>query len=74
NKSPLKRREFWELINSLKILPVLGKRPSLCKIFRILPAESQRNITDPLVAVTDSLATEYDSVDESSVCSSLFLY
>ncbi|GJW13782.1 retrovirus-related pol polyprotein from transposon TNT 1-94, partial [Tanacetum coccineum] len=36
---------------------------------RILPAESQRNTTDPLVAFTDSSATEYDSVDESSVCS-----
>ncbi|GJY47586.1 hypothetical protein Tco_0436649 [Tanacetum coccineum] len=36
---------------------------------RILPAESQRNITDPSVVVTDSSATEYDSTDESSVCS-----
>ncbi|GJR98109.1 hypothetical protein Tco_0270283 [Tanacetum coccineum] len=36
---------------------------------RILPAESQVNTTDPLVAVTDSLATDYDSADESSVCS-----
>ncbi|GKA86070.1 hypothetical protein Tco_0807781 [Tanacetum coccineum] len=36
---------------------------------RILPAESQRNITNPLVAVTDSSTTEYDSADESSVCS-----
>ncbi|GJW72813.1 hypothetical protein Tco_0132183 [Tanacetum coccineum] len=36
---------------------------------RILLAESQRNTTDPPVAVTDSLATDYDSVDESSVCS-----
>ncbi|GKB95591.1 retrovirus-related pol polyprotein from transposon TNT 1-94 [Tanacetum coccineum] len=36
---------------------------------RILSAESQRNTTDPSVAVTDSSATEYDSVDESSVCS-----
>nr|GFC12063.1 hypothetical protein [Tanacetum cinerariifolium] len=35
----------------------------------ILLAESQRNITDPSVAVTDSLATDYDSVDESLVCS-----
>ncbi|GKD61652.1 retrovirus-related pol polyprotein from transposon TNT 1-94, partial [Tanacetum coccineum] len=35
---------------------------------RILPAESQRNITDPSVAVTDSSVTEYDSADESSVC------
>ncbi|GJS17991.1 hypothetical protein Tco_0412463 [Tanacetum coccineum] len=36
---------------------------------RILPAESQRNTTDPSVAVTDSSATVYDSADESSVCS-----
>ncbi|GJT26857.1 retrovirus-related pol polyprotein from transposon TNT 1-94 [Tanacetum coccineum] len=36
---------------------------------RILPAESQRNTTDPSVAVTDSSVTEYDSADESSVCS-----
>ncbi|GJS12122.1 retrovirus-related pol polyprotein from transposon TNT 1-94, partial [Tanacetum coccineum] len=35
---------------------------------RILPAESQRNTNDPLVAVTDSLVTGYDSTDESSVC------
>ncbi|GJR45600.1 hypothetical protein Tco_1313703 [Tanacetum coccineum] len=38
-------------------------------IGRILPTESQRNTTDYLVVVTDSLATEYDSTDESSVCS-----
>ncbi|GKD17440.1 hypothetical protein Tco_1206598, partial [Tanacetum coccineum] len=36
---------------------------------RILPSESQRNTTDPLVVVTDSSATDYDSADESSVCS-----
>ncbi|GJW08258.1 hypothetical protein Tco_1570681 [Tanacetum coccineum] len=36
---------------------------------RILPADSQRNTTDPPVAVTDSLTTDYDSTDESSVCS-----
>ncbi|GJR70270.1 retrovirus-related pol polyprotein from transposon TNT 1-94 [Tanacetum coccineum] len=36
---------------------------------RILPAESQRNTTDPSVAVTDSLVIEYDLADESSVCS-----
>ncbi|GJR76780.1 retrovirus-related pol polyprotein from transposon TNT 1-94 [Tanacetum coccineum] len=35
----------------------------------ILPAESQRNTTYPSVAVTDSLATKYDSADECSVCS-----
>ncbi|GJY84904.1 retrovirus-related pol polyprotein from transposon TNT 1-94 [Tanacetum coccineum] len=36
---------------------------------RILPAESQRNTIDPSVVVTDSSAPEYDSADESSVCS-----
>ncbi|GJS46406.1 retrovirus-related pol polyprotein from transposon TNT 1-94 [Tanacetum coccineum] len=36
---------------------------------RILPTESQRNTTNPSVVVTDSSATEYDSADESSVCS-----
>ncbi|GJR92469.1 hypothetical protein Tco_0264643 [Tanacetum coccineum] len=35
----------------------------------ILPTESQRNTTYPSVAVTDSLATKYDSADECSVCS-----
>ncbi|GJT18055.1 retrovirus-related pol polyprotein from transposon TNT 1-94 [Tanacetum coccineum] len=38
---------------------------------RILPAESQRNTNDPSVAVTDFSATDYDYVDESSVCSTL---
>ncbi|GJV36001.1 retrovirus-related pol polyprotein from transposon TNT 1-94 [Tanacetum coccineum] len=36
--------------------------------YLILPAESQRNTNDSSVAVTDSLATDYDSADESSVC------
>nr|GEZ94105.1 retrovirus-related Pol polyprotein from transposon TNT 1-94 [Tanacetum cinerariifolium] len=36
---------------------------------RILPAESQRNTTDPSVAVTESSATEYDSTNESLFCS-----
>ncbi|GJV59545.1 retrovirus-related pol polyprotein from transposon TNT 1-94 [Tanacetum coccineum] len=36
---------------------------------RILTSESQRNTTDHLVVVTDSSATDYDSTDESSVCS-----
>nr|GEY48613.1 hypothetical protein [Tanacetum cinerariifolium] len=35
----------------------------------ILPAESQRNTLDPSVAVTNSSVTDYDSADESSVCS-----
>ncbi|GKD30827.1 hypothetical protein Tco_1241605, partial [Tanacetum coccineum] len=36
---------------------------------RILPAESQKLTTGPSVAITDSLATDYNSTDESSVCS-----
>ncbi|GJS28288.1 hypothetical protein Tco_0488908 [Tanacetum coccineum] len=36
---------------------------------RILPPESQTNTTEPPVAVTDSSTTNYDSADESSVCS-----
>ncbi|GJU38125.1 retrovirus-related pol polyprotein from transposon TNT 1-94 [Tanacetum coccineum] len=36
---------------------------------RILPPESQRNTTDPPVAITNSSATDYDSADESLVCS-----
>nr|GEW06783.1 retrovirus-related Pol polyprotein from transposon TNT 1-94 [Tanacetum cinerariifolium] len=36
---------------------------------RILPSELQRNTTDSSVAVTDSLAIDYDSANESSVCS-----
>ncbi|GJR32269.1 hypothetical protein Tco_1108501 [Tanacetum coccineum] len=38
----------------------IGKIPSV---------ESQRNTTDPSVAVTESSTTNYDSADESSVCS-----
>ncbi|GJX32311.1 hypothetical protein Tco_0242166 [Tanacetum coccineum] len=52
------------------------KDPSCLKLNhdtgRILPAESQRNTTDPSVAVTNSLAINYDSADESSVCSTPF--
>ncbi|GJS66648.1 retrovirus-related pol polyprotein from transposon TNT 1-94 [Tanacetum coccineum] len=40
---------------------------------RILPAESQRNTTDPSVAFTDSSTTDYDLADESSVCSTPLL-
>ncbi|GJV46768.1 retrovirus-related pol polyprotein from transposon TNT 1-94 [Tanacetum coccineum] len=36
---------------------------------RILPAESQRNTNYPLVAVTDCSTTDYDSADESLICS-----
>ncbi|GJY94484.1 hypothetical protein Tco_0510845 [Tanacetum coccineum] len=50
------------------------KKDATLKLFkstnqeRILPAESQRNTTDPSVTVTDSLVTNYDSANESSVC------
>ncbi|GJT68652.1 retrovirus-related pol polyprotein from transposon TNT 1-94 [Tanacetum coccineum] len=40
---------------------------------RILPVESQRNTTDPSVAYTYSSTTDYDSADESSVCSTPLL-
>nr|GEV17179.1 retrovirus-related Pol polyprotein from transposon TNT 1-94 [Tanacetum cinerariifolium] len=40
---------------------------------RILLAESQMNTTDPSVPVTDSSATNYDSTNESSVCSTPLL-
>ncbi|GKC07901.1 retrovirus-related pol polyprotein from transposon TNT 1-94 [Tanacetum coccineum] len=36
---------------------------------KVPPNESQRNMTDPLVAVSDSSVTDYDSGDESLVCS-----
>ncbi|GJR36064.1 hypothetical protein Tco_1211748 [Tanacetum coccineum] len=36
---------------------------------KVLPVKSQINTTDPSVAVTDSSATDYDSADESLVCS-----
>nr|GEY34949.1 hypothetical protein [Tanacetum cinerariifolium] len=36
---------------------------------KVPPNESQRNMTDPSVAVSDSSATDYDSANESSVCS-----
>ncbi|GJZ22598.1 retrovirus-related pol polyprotein from transposon TNT 1-94 [Tanacetum coccineum] len=36
---------------------------------KIPSVESQRNTNDPLVAVTESSSTNYDSTDESSVCS-----
>ncbi|GJZ48442.1 hypothetical protein Tco_0602274 [Tanacetum coccineum] len=37
---------------------------------RILLAKSQMKVTNPSITVNDSSTTEYDSVDESSVCSS----
>nr|GEW37823.1 retrovirus-related Pol polyprotein from transposon TNT 1-94 [Tanacetum cinerariifolium] len=40
---------------------------------RILPAELQRNTTDPSVNATDSLETIYGLVDKSSVCSTPLL-
>nr|GEU31392.1 retrovirus-related Pol polyprotein from transposon TNT 1-94 [Tanacetum cinerariifolium] len=40
---------------------------------RILSAESQRNTIDPSVAISDSSTSDYDSADESSICSTLLL-
>nr|GEW96050.1 hypothetical protein [Tanacetum cinerariifolium] len=42
------------------------------QVNQILPAESQRNSTDPPVAVIDSSESECDSTDESSVCFTSF--
>nr|GEW69084.1 retrovirus-related Pol polyprotein from transposon TNT 1-94 [Tanacetum cinerariifolium] len=39
---------------------------------RILPSECQRNLTDHPIAVIDLSKTEYDSADESLVCSTFF--
>ncbi|GJW63662.1 hypothetical protein Tco_0115546, partial [Tanacetum coccineum] len=52
-----------------------GQKDLVCFILlnhdtgRILLAESQRNTIDPSIAVTDSLATDYDLADEFLVCS-----
>nr|GEX14309.1 hypothetical protein [Tanacetum cinerariifolium] len=48
----------------VKVLMTLAE-----KMMLILPAESQRNTTNPSVAFIDSLVTKYDSTDEYSVCS-----
>ncbi|GJV11394.1 hypothetical protein Tco_1352935 [Tanacetum coccineum] len=37
-----------------------------------IPAESQKNSTNPPVAITDSSESEYDSENESSICSTFF--
>ncbi|GJZ57382.1 retrovirus-related pol polyprotein from transposon TNT 1-94 [Tanacetum coccineum] len=77
NKSPLKRRKLWELINSLKIPPIQGKRPSFVKSsaddtkVTIPGVERPWNTTDPSVAFIDSSATDYDLADESSVSTPL---
>ncbi|GKB72483.1 hypothetical protein Tco_0933895 [Tanacetum coccineum] len=39
---------------------------------KVLSNESQRNTTDHSVVISDSSATNYDSADESSVCSTPF--
>ncbi|GJR83412.1 retrovirus-related pol polyprotein from transposon TNT 1-94 [Tanacetum coccineum] len=57
-------------VSSLKLMNGIKKCHQMTmRWWRILLAESQRNTTDPSVAITDSLATDYDSADESSVCS-----
>ncbi|GKA45018.1 hypothetical protein Tco_0737814 [Tanacetum coccineum] len=60
NKSKLSKAEDSTMSNH-----DTGKVPS---------NESQRNITDHSVVVSDSSVTDYDSADESSVCSTPFLH
>nr|GEW84497.1 retrovirus-related Pol polyprotein from transposon TNT 1-94 [Tanacetum cinerariifolium] len=66
-------RSSYEYLNDLKeeyqARALLAKSKRFFKkgTQRILPAELQRSITDPLVVVTNSSATNYDSMDESSV-------
>ncbi|GJS89371.1 retrovirus-related pol polyprotein from transposon TNT 1-94 [Tanacetum coccineum] len=60
NKSKLSKAEDSTMLNH-----DTGKVPS---------NKSQRNTTDHSVVVSDSSATDYDSVDESSVCSTPFLH
>ncbi|GKA66130.1 hypothetical protein Tco_0765938 [Tanacetum coccineum] len=43
--------------------------PKLSEVDKVSSVESQRNTTDPSFAVTESLATNYDSSNESLVCS-----
>ncbi|GJS26980.1 hypothetical protein Tco_0487600 [Tanacetum coccineum] len=74
------RKSFLDYLsdNSMMSIPD-GERPCLFEAEdlilpnhdadRILLAESQRKTTYPPVAFTDSLATDYDSADKSSVCS-----
>nr|GEV23124.1 hypothetical protein [Tanacetum cinerariifolium] len=67
--------------NDTKVSIAGGERPWLSEAegfilpdhdtSRILPIESQRNTTDPLVSITESSTTDYDSIDESSICSTL---
>ncbi|GJR80709.1 hypothetical protein Tco_0151494 [Tanacetum coccineum] len=59
---PTQKIKFYELTNSLKIPPVLD-------IDEVPSNESQRNTTDPSFVVSDSSTTNYDSADESLVCS-----
>ncbi|GJR45188.1 retrovirus-related pol polyprotein from transposon TNT 1-94 [Tanacetum coccineum] len=58
-------RSSQEYLNDLE--EEYQARALLAKSKRILLAESQRNTTDPPVAVTDSSETAYDSANESLV-------
>nr|GEZ34073.1 hypothetical protein [Tanacetum cinerariifolium] len=53
----------------VKVLMALAKENDAASKEGTRNVESQRNTTNPSVAVTDSLASDYDSADESSVCS-----
>ncbi|GJS80456.1 hypothetical protein Tco_0730337 [Tanacetum coccineum] len=67
------RNSEWVKISMRKIPLDLDKKTLFSLLNhdtgRILPAESQRNTIDPSVVVTDSSATNYNSMDESSVYS-----
>ncbi|GKE31312.1 hypothetical protein Tco_1450634, partial [Tanacetum coccineum] len=64
-------KENKNLRTELKELTAITKTwlNSSNKVNQILTAESQRNTIDPPVVVVDSSATDYDSTDESLVCS-----
>ncbi|GJZ91404.1 retrovirus-related pol polyprotein from transposon TNT 1-94 [Tanacetum coccineum] len=61
------------LLSNIEILPRLSEAEDFIlpnhDAGNVLPNESQRNTIVPLVAITNSSATDYDSTDESSVCS-----
>ncbi|GJZ57375.1 retrovirus-related pol polyprotein from transposon TNT 1-94 [Tanacetum coccineum] len=64
-EDPFQFRQKTSLCKNLQLMTQSGQLPGVDRD----PAESQRNITDPSVAFIDSSTTDYDSPDESSVCS-----
>ncbi|GJV62889.1 retrovirus-related pol polyprotein from transposon TNT 1-94 [Tanacetum coccineum] len=75
NNLVLKHRDIVQELNTCKEQLLLSEAEGFTlpnhDTSRILSAESQVKITDLSVAITDSPATEYDSADEPSVCSTL---